>query len=327
MFPTELRSEREQILRIIGLVISSLVWLVVLGALALAKWAGLVGVAYILLIAAALVMAAALFMAHLRGNGVRIGPTQLPHLWNKITAAGQRLGLQHPPDAYLIQSGGVLNAFATKVLSRKFIVLYSDLVDACEAGAAADQPSEVDFVIAHEIAHLAAGHLGWMRWFLMPLRFMPLLGPAYSRACEYTCDRAGHTFVGNLEISSRALAILAGGRRAGRMLDLDAFVDQRRESGHFWMAIYELNSTHPFLPKRVAAIRELAAPGSHRALGRNLGSYPLAPMFGVMVGGPAAVPMLLVFYIGIMAAVALPAIKEARQRAESLKAQQQATLA
>jgi hypothetical protein len=110
------------------------------------------------------------------------------------------------------------------------------------------------------------------------------------------------------------------------MLDLDAFVDQRRESGHFWMAVYELNSTHPFLPKRVAAIREFATPGTHRALGRNVAAYPLAPMFGVMVGGPAAVPMLLVLYIGIVAAIALPAFKKTIQQAEALKAQQQATL-
>jgi len=326
MFPAELRSEREQVLRIIGLVVSSLVWLPLLVGLVLAKWGGLIGVAYILLIAGFVVIASALFMAHLRGNGVRIGPTQLPHLWNKIIAAATRLGLPQPPDAYLIQSGGVLNAFATKILSRKFIVLYSDLVDACEAGDAAGRPSEVDFVIAHEIAHLAAGHLGWMRTYLLPLRFMPLLGPAYSRACEYTCDRAGHAFVGNLELSSRALAILAGGRRAGRMLDLDVFVEQRRESGHFWMAIYELNSTHPFLPKRVAAIREFATPGTHRALGRNVAAYPLAPMFGVMVGGPAAVPMLMVIYIGIVAAIALPAFKKTMRQAEALKAQQQAML-
>jgi hypothetical protein len=271
-------------------------------------------------------MAHALFMAHMRGNGVRIGPTQLPHLWNKITAAATRLGLPQPPDAYLIQSGGVLNAFATKILSRKFIVLYSDLVDACDSGQPDGRPSEVDFVIAHEIAHLAAGHLGWTRWFFLPLRFTPLLGPAYSRACEYTCDRAAQAFVGNLETSSRALAILAGGRRAGRRLDLDVFVEQRRESGHFWMAVYELNSTHPFLPKRVAAIREFATPGTHPTLGRNVASYPLAPMFGVMVGGPAAVPMLMVFYVGIMAAVALPAFKKTMREAEARKAQQQAML-
>lgn len=309
MFPSELRSERERVLRGIGIAISIVAWLLLA--------VSLVGAIYGLFIAAFIAIAHALYLAHVRGNGVRLGPTQLPHLWDKVTAAAQRFGLREPPAAYLLQSGGVLNAFATKLLGRRFIVLYASLVDACERDAAAGGPSEIDFVIAHEVAHLAAGHLSW---FLLPIRVFPLLGPAYSRACEYTCDRAGQAFVGDLERSSRALAILAAGARAGRAIDLDVFVEQRRESGSFWMAVYELNATHPYLPKRIAALREWAQPGTAPAVGRNIAAYPLAPMFGAAVGGAASAPLVMVMIIAALAAIAIPSFQRYVARAQALQA-------
>ena len=316
MFPPELRSARERRLRVLAWVLSSIAWLAVV--------VSIVGVIYGAFIALAIAIAHALWLGHVRGNGVRLGPQQLPHLWNKVVAASQRVGLREPPATYLMQSGGVLNAFATKLFGRRFVILNSALVDACERVHGDDgRPSEIDFVIAHEVAHLAAGHLSW---FIVPMRVVPLLGPAWSRACEYTCDRAGQAFVGNLETSSRALAILAAGGRAGRALDLDAFVAQRAESGRFWMAVYELNSTHPYLPKRIAALREAEQPGAATAVGRNVVAYPLAPVFGMFVGGGAAsAPLVVVAMIGMMAAIAIPSFE--RYVALSKQAQARAAAA
>lgn len=67
----------------------------------------------------------------------------------------------------------------------------------------------------------------------------------------------------------RGLVVLAAGGRIAARSDLDAFVEQRNESGHFWMAVHELVSSHPYLCKRVAAIKELAAPGSVTEVGRS----------------------------------------------------------
>jgi len=299
MFPNELRSARERRLRVLAFVISSIAWLAVV--------VSIIGAIYGAFIALAIAIAHALWLGHVRGNGVRLGPQQLPQLWNKVTAASQRVGLREPPATYLMQSGGVLNAFATKLFGRRFVILNSALVDACERGVSGVGPSEIDFVIAHETAHLAAGHLSW---FLLPVRIIPLFGPAWSRACEYTCDRAGQAVVGNLETSSRALAILAAGARAGRALDLDQFVAQRDESGRFWMAVYELNSTHPYLPKRIAALREAEQPGAAAAVGRNVAAYPLAPFFGMFAGGGASsAGLLVVAMIAMMASIALPSFE------------------
>jgi Zn-dependent protease with chaperone function len=320
MFPADLRSAREQFLRTIAIIVSAFFW-VTLAAVFVAglfvSVATIIAPIYCAFIAAFVLMAHAIWLAYVRGNAVRLGPTQLPHLWHKVIAASKRFGLSEPPTTYLMQSGGVLNAFATKLLGRRFVILHSELVDACELGAATEGSSEIDFVIGHEVAHIAAGHLSYL---LLPVRLVPLLGPAYARACEYTCDRAAHAFAGSLEISSRALAILAAGRRAGRMVDLDAFVEQRMEAGRFWLAVYELNSGHPYLPKRIAALREAEAPGAAPQIGRNVAAYPLAPMFAGAVGGAAAAPLVFICVVAMMAAVALPAAQKyaARARAAQL---------
>lgn len=296
-----LRTSREKTLFAISAVFSAIVWLVLVVTVICIVYGALIGL--FVLIAHCLVM------AHLTGNGVRIGPKQLPDLWARVEAAARRLGLDKVPEAYVVQSGGLLNAFATKILSRRFIILYSDLVEGFDVEAAIAQPNELDFVIGHELGHVAAGHLGF-RLFLLPSRVLPLIGAAYSRACEYTCDRCGHEVVGDLTVSSRALAILAAGPRTARRMDLDAFVEQRAETGRFWMAVYELNASHPFLSKRVAALRNWKQEGSAPPHRRNRWSYPLAPFFGGLAGNPAAMLGMLVVFAALAFAVAAPRLKE-----------------
>jgi Zn-dependent protease with chaperone function len=301
MSAKELRTSRERTLFAISAVFSTLVWLVLL--------VSIVGILYGALISVFVLCAHCLVMAHITGNGVRIGPRQLPELFARIETASRKLGLDRAPEAYVVQSGGLLNAFATKILSRRFIILYSDLVEACEDEAGGSAPNELDFVIGHELGHVAAGHLAF-RLFLLPARILPLVGAAYSRACEYTCDRCGHEVVADLTISSRALAVLAAGPRTARRMDLDAFVEQRAETGRFWMAVYELNASHPFLSKRVAALRNWRQQGSAQPLGRNPWSYPLAPFFGAMTGNAgSAIGMVLVVFL-VAAAVAVPRLKQ-----------------
>jgi Zn-dependent protease with chaperone function len=305
MLAKDLRTPRERTLFIMAAIFSSLVWLGML--------ISIVGILYGLLLAAIGLVIHCLFMAHVIGNGVRVGPRQLPELHRRIEAAAHKLGLDRVPEAYVLQAGGLLNAFATKILSRRFIIIYSDLLEACddagEAGAATGRANELDFVIAHELGHVAAGHLS-KRLFLLPARILPLLGPAYSRACEYTCDRCGHAAVDDLTISSRALAILAAGPKAARRMDLDAFVEQRRDTGTFWMGVYELNASHPFLSKRVAALRQWQGQQTTEPVGRNPFSYLMAPFFSFASGGPSSATLIIVVFLGITAAMAVHRFKQ-----------------
>ncbi|HLK94045.1 MAG TPA: M48 family metallopeptidase [Polyangia bacterium] len=285
MTAKELRTARERLLFGIAALFSTVIWIVVC--------VSIVGLVYGLLVMVAVLMAHALLLAHVTGNGVRVSSAQLPEIHHKVEQAARKLGLSSTPEVYIVQAGGILNAFATKLLSRRFVILYSDLVEACDIGGAG-QVTELDFVIGHEIGHLAAGHLAW-QWYLLPAFIVPLLGPAYSRAREYTCDLCGQAVVDNVEVASRAIAILAAGGRAGRKVNLDMFVEQVADTGRFWMAIFELNASHPFLSKRVAAIRAARGMSTMAKAPRPFLAYPLAPILGIAGGGPVLLVVIITY--------------------------------
>jgi len=286
------RSPKEQPLFVAGVIFSALTWLVVV--------VSLVGLAYALLGGLFLLIAHALFLAHVRVNAVRVDERQLPELHARARAAAAKLGLAELPELYVMQGGGLLNAFATKLFSRRYVIVLSDLVDHCE------DPRQLDFVLAHELGHLAAGHLAWLV-FLLPFRLVPWLGAAYSRACEYTCDACGLAGAGDLEQAQRGLVVLAAGGRIAAQVDLAAFAAQRSEASGFWATVLELNATHPFLSKRVAALQALVTPGAVAPVGRSLAGWLLAPPLGLFTGGAAAAaPLMVVAIIGMLAAIAIP---------------------
>ena len=213
----------------------------------------------------------------------------------------------------MLQSGGVLNAFATKFLSRRFVIIYSSLIDSCQ------DPRQLDFVIGHEMGHLAAGHLQY-RALLLPFFLVPWLGPAYSRACEYTSDRCGLECSDGLEPALRGLAVLAAGGKQAQSVDLAAFTRQQEESGHFWMAVLELGSTHPYLCKRALALQEFTKPGSTQVSARNPLAYPFAPVFGIAAGGGAGSTLMVVAIMGMLAAIAIPNFIKYQERAKAMRA-------
>lgn len=202
---------------------------------------------YVVMGAFAVFMMHGLFIGRLRGNGVRVGPRQFPTLHRLVNEHAARLGMKSVPDVFVMQSGGMLNAFATRFLGRDFVVIYSDVLALAEERG---EPA-VGFIVAHELAHVARGHLRH-RWLTMPGRLVPYLGAAYSRACEYTCDRFGAHCQpdGGVE----GLLVLAAGRELYRKVDAREYARQVETEAGFWVRRAELMSTHPHLPKRVAAL-------------------------------------------------------------------------
>lgn len=311
----KLASPKERPLFILGVILSSLAWLVLVVTL--------VGIFYGAILLVFLLIAHALFLAHVKGNGLRVSDKQLPELHERCKQAAAKLGLSEVPEIYVLEAGGTLNAFATKLLSRKFVIIYSDLLDSCE------DPLQADFIIGHELGHFAAGHLAWNA-FLFPFRLLPWVGPAYSRACEYTCDRCGLWASGDLEQGQRALVVLAAGGRQAAKANLAAFMEQRQETGAFWMAVNELVSSHPYLCKRAAALEDFIRPGTVQHVGRNPFAYPLAPLFGMGVaGGAGAGVLVVVAVVGMLAAIAIPNFIKYQERARQARldsAQQQQQL-
>ncbi|MBP7589911.1 MAG: M48 family metallopeptidase, partial [Thermoanaerobaculia bacterium] len=235
--------------------------------LSLGMWAvlaiSIIGLAYVALIGLFLFFVHLAFVTHLRGSAVRLGPEQFPELHARVQELARAAGLTREPEAYLLESGGNLNAMATKFFRGRMIVLFSDLLDAC-----GDDLAARDMVIGHEIGHLKAGHLDHLL-LTGPGRLMPFLGSAYSRACERTCDRWGAALCGDPAGAVRGLAILAAGGTHAKRMNLAAYVAQRRDLDTGWMTLGSWLSAYPPLSERV----ELLAP----ALGASLPANTQGP--------------------------------------------------
>jgi Zn-dependent protease with chaperone function len=187
------------------------------------------------------------FIATIRGSAVRLGPDQFPELYARVETLARRMGMR-VPEVYLMQSGGDLNAFATRLFRSHVMVLFSDLLAACGENRAAR-----DMIIGHELGHLRAGHLRG-QWILLPTSFMPFMGSALSRAREYTCDRYGLAAAADVEGAMMGLTILAAGGRYARDVNRPAFLRQRDALRGGWMHIGEWMASHPPLTKRIAAL-------------------------------------------------------------------------
>lgn len=188
-----------------------------------------------------------LTLGHVRGNGVRVSSRQFPELNAMADRHSRRLGMDETPAIFVLQSGGVLNAFATRFLGRNFVILYSDVL------ALATQKGEkaVSFVVGHELGHVRRKHMT-RRALLYPAMLFPFLGGAYSRACEYTCDRFGNAL--EPEGGVDGLLVLAAGRDLYTQVNSTEFINQRETEAGFFVRFAEILSTHPNLPKRVAAL-------------------------------------------------------------------------
>src|SRR6266853_3726617 len=148
---------RERVLGAITLVLGLLVWLALI--------IGTVGVGLVLVGVGALVylFAHSALIARVKGNGVELSTEQFPDLYAQFLDCCKRLDIPNPPQAYILNGNGLLNAFATKFLRDRYIVLTSDIVDAMQGN-----PEGVRFYMGHELGHLRMKHIS---------KASPLAGP------------------------------------------------------------------------------------------------------------------------------------------------------
>ena len=211
-----------------------------------------------------------------------------------LTDAAARSGLSYVPDAYVVLGNGVINAAASGHGFRRFVFINSDLL---EVGGAAREPEALRFVIAHEVGHIAAGHVSYWRILgTFASQWIPVVGSTLSRAQEYTADNYGHALAP--QGARLAMATLAGGKYLNRSVDVDAMADRAVTEPGFFVWVTNASATHPVLLWRMHALRDRRRPG--RLLWRPRepwlwggppapGAYSLPAMIGFQPTQPPAI--------------------------------------
>lgn len=231
--------------------------------------------------------AQALMMANIRTNGIRISPGQFPEVFATVQEQCAKMGFSTVPDVYVMESSGILNAFASRFFGRNMVVLYSDLFELIESGGS----RELTFVITHELAHIKRNHLT-KQLLIFPALWFPFIGEAYSRACEYTCDRMAAYFTNDAEAAMNGLTILAIGKTLYKRVDREQYLIQSSQERGLFVWLAEKLSTHPPLPKRIYAIQQF--------VGANTSAVFQSSKIGLIVVLSAVVIVMGAISIGVI---------------------------
>jgi Zn-dependent protease with chaperone function len=224
------------------------------------------------------------FVSYLKGTGALATADQFPEIEVAVQECAMRVGLKKRPDVYILHMNGMFNAFALGFLRKTYVVLLSDIVDALE-----EHPDSLRFYIGHEMGHIRRNHMLW-EVVLLPALILPILGAAYSRAREYTCDKYGHACCQKPESSKLGLAALAVGGKKYKVLNGDAYMNQLKATKGFWMSFHELISNYPWLVKRYARV------GSERGVEEKIPNRnPLAYIFAIFVPRLSIISLMIIY--------------------------------
>lgn len=205
---------------------------------------------YVFLIVGYLFFRLGILVGYIKGNALKVSKEQFPKLYDVLLTQCNKLELNTVPDMYILQSGGVLNAFATAFMGNNYIVLYSEVAEEMFQ----DNMDTVEFVVAHELGHIKRKHV-LKTVLLFPSFILPFLSLAYSRACEFTCDNIGASLAPNGAKSG--LILLASGKNIWRKVNIEKFIEQESTASGFWFWFAEKVSSHPRLTKRLSKLNHL----------------------------------------------------------------------
>jgi Zn-dependent protease with chaperone function len=216
----------------------------------------------------------------LLGTAVKVSDNQYPRVWNAAKQAGTALRVSVPP------------IFAAPSDSIKVKVLGTEdaphLIVNLEL---AEKLDDTDLVaaIAHELGHVQNGHILYatalhyltnqavffVRWVIQPA-IMTL--QAWSRRAEVTCDRAALLAVKDLDKTLGALVKLELGLDKGSAFNAQEYLkslpDTKKGIGRY----AELFRSHPYVPKRVQALRLFAESELYaRVIGQDPANKPSLP--------------------------------------------------
>jgi Zn-dependent protease with chaperone function len=196
--------------------------------------------------------------ANLLGQAVKVSDRQFPRIYGIAKTAADTLQIRMPQ--VFVVNNPTFNAGTLGTNEDSFIIVHSALVDQYS-------DDELLTVIGHECGHIHNAHVAYLTALhyltMMAGMFLPwVLEPAlvalrtWSRRAEITCDRAGMLVSKDQKAAERAITKLAvGSRKLYDEFNLDAFLEQHDEGNQGIGKYMEVFATHPWLPKRVLAMR------------------------------------------------------------------------
>jgi Zn-dependent protease with chaperone function len=197
----------------------------------------------------------------LLGSAVKVSDRQFPRIQSITRECSQQLGIL-TPQVYIVNNPH-LNAATFGTDEESFILVHSALVDHYT-------DEELRTVLGHECGHIHNSHVVYLTTLhylkMIAAAFLPwIVYPAMiplnelSRRAEITCDRAGMLCSKNEQVAARALTkLVLGSRKLYDEFNLDAFLEQYEEGKDSIGRYMEALATHPYLPKRVLAMRVFA---------------------------------------------------------------------
>lgn len=196
-----------------------------------------------------------------------VTPNTEPALSPVIEEAMQRL--RPEPVQFFIAKDKALNAYTFGVSSPKVVVLHAGLFSMMDR-------DEVQFIIGHELGHVRLGHT-WVNsivgglagtpssYSAAVLMQMAMLG--WSRACEFSADRAGLLACGNPEKAVTTLLKLEAVRTGFNPTALQRTLREiERHDDHWVASIDELTMSHPHSARRIKQLRAYAQSEEYQRL-------------------------------------------------------------
>jgi Zn-dependent protease with chaperone function len=199
--------------------------------------------------------------AELLGSSIKVTDQQFPRVHDAARRASDALHMK-PPPIYVAPTTWGLRARALGTDDAPYIVVNADLADQLK-------DAELTAALGHELGHVQNGHVLYttalhyltqsavffVRWIVQPA-IMTL--QAWSRRAEITCDRAALLATGDLEAALTAIIKLELGLDKGSTFSLDEYLKDMPDTKKGFGRYGELFRAHPYLPKRVQALRQFA---------------------------------------------------------------------
>jgi Zn-dependent protease with chaperone function len=204
------------------------------------------------------------------GTAVKVTGKQFPRLAKLAEHCADTLRIP-VPTLYVSPTIGSLNAHTFGTADDPYVVINAALIDHLS------EPELLD-VIGHECGHIQNNHVVYMttlhflrhaanmflRWSVKPA---VLALNSWARRAEITCDRAGLICTRDVDVSITCLVKLAlGSRKLYSDVNVEEYLAQLEEASCGVGRLDELTRSHPYLPKRVAALRLFAETTYFRSL-------------------------------------------------------------